>query len=92
MKFAGENRSTRGETCPSATLSITNTTWTDPGSKPGLTTCATGKTVTQEGVTHYPSSVFIVLSDFSIGGMRTSGGTQRVVWWCVNLFWNFRFS
>jgi hypothetical protein len=29
MKFTGE-------TCPSATLSITNPTWTDPGSNPGL--------------------------------------------------------
>jgi hypothetical protein len=25
-----------GKTCPSATLSATNTTWTDPGSNPGL--------------------------------------------------------
>jgi hypothetical protein len=36
MKLTGENRSTRGKTCPSATLSTTNPTWTDPGSKPGL--------------------------------------------------------
>jgi hypothetical protein len=34
MILTGENRSTRGKTCPSATLSTTNT-WTDPGSKPG---------------------------------------------------------
>jgi hypothetical protein len=32
MKLTGENRSTRGKTCPSATLSTTNPTWTDPGS------------------------------------------------------------
>jgi hypothetical protein len=32
MKLTGENRSTRGRTCPSATLSTTNPTWTDPGS------------------------------------------------------------
>jgi hypothetical protein len=25
-----------GKTCPSATLSTTNPTWTDPGSNPGL--------------------------------------------------------
>jgi hypothetical protein len=31
-----ENRRTRGKTCPSATLSTTNPTWTDPGSNPGL--------------------------------------------------------
>ena len=36
MKLTGENRSTQGETCPSATLSTTNPTWTDPGSNPGL--------------------------------------------------------
>jgi hypothetical protein len=27
---------TRGEPCPSATLSTPNPTWTDPGSNPGL--------------------------------------------------------
>jgi hypothetical protein len=32
MKLTGENRST----CPSATLSTTNPTWTDPGSNPDL--------------------------------------------------------
>jgi hypothetical protein len=31
MKLTGENRSTRRKTCPSATLSTTNPTWTDPG-------------------------------------------------------------
>jgi hypothetical protein len=36
MKLTGENRSTRGKTSPSATLSTTNSTWTDPGSNPGL--------------------------------------------------------
>jgi hypothetical protein len=36
MKLTGENRSTRGKTCPSAALSTTNPTWTDPGSNPGL--------------------------------------------------------
>jgi hypothetical protein len=36
MKLTGENRSTRRKTCPSATLSTTNPTWTDPWSKPGL--------------------------------------------------------
>jgi hypothetical protein len=32
----GENRSTRGKTCPSATLSTINPTWTEPGSNPGI--------------------------------------------------------
>ena len=36
MKLTGENRSTRGKTCPSATLSTTNPTWTGPGSNLGL--------------------------------------------------------
>jgi hypothetical protein len=36
MKLTGEKRSTLGKTCPSATLSTTNPTWTDPGSNPGL--------------------------------------------------------
>jgi hypothetical protein len=36
MKLIGENRSTRRETCPSATLSTINPTWTDPGSSPGI--------------------------------------------------------
>jgi hypothetical protein len=36
MKLTGENRSTREKTCPSATFSISNPTWTDPGSNPGL--------------------------------------------------------
>jgi hypothetical protein len=36
MKLTGENRRTREKTCPSATLSTTKPTWTDPGSNPGL--------------------------------------------------------
>jgi hypothetical protein len=36
MKFTGEDRSIRGKTCPSATLSTTNPTWTEPGSNPDL--------------------------------------------------------
>jgi hypothetical protein len=36
MKLTRDNRSTRRKTCPSATLSNTNPTWTDPGSNPGL--------------------------------------------------------
>jgi hypothetical protein len=36
MKLTGENRSTRGKTCPSATLSTTHPTWTDLGSNAGL--------------------------------------------------------
>jgi hypothetical protein len=36
MKLAGETEVLGGKTCPSATLSTTNPTWTAPGSNPGL--------------------------------------------------------
>jgi hypothetical protein len=36
MKVIGQNRSTREKPCPSAILSTTNPTWTNPGSNPGL--------------------------------------------------------
>jgi hypothetical protein len=36
MKLTGKNRSSGRKTCPSATLSTTNPTWTKPGSNPGL--------------------------------------------------------
>jgi len=34
--LTGENWRTQRKTCPSATLSTTNPTWTDPGTNPGL--------------------------------------------------------
>jgi hypothetical protein len=36
MNVTGENRSTRGRNCLSATLSSTNPIWTIPRSNPGL--------------------------------------------------------
>jgi hypothetical protein len=37
MKLTGEKtEKNQGKTCPSATLSTTNPTWTDPGLNPGL--------------------------------------------------------
>jgi hypothetical protein len=36
MILTGENRRTRGKTCPSATLSTTNPTWIDSGANQGL--------------------------------------------------------
>jgi hypothetical protein len=36
MKLTRENRRIRRKTCPSATLSSTNPTWTYSGSSPGL--------------------------------------------------------
>jgi hypothetical protein len=43
MKLAGENRSTRGKTSPSATLSTTNPTRTDLESNPGGKSPATNR-------------------------------------------------
>jgi hypothetical protein len=36
MILTGKNRRTRTESCPSATLSTTNPTLTEPGTNPGL--------------------------------------------------------
>jgi hypothetical protein len=36
LNSQGKTEELGGKTCPSATLSTTNPTWTDPGSKPGL--------------------------------------------------------
>jgi hypothetical protein len=36
MKLTGINQSTQGKPCSNATLSTTNPTWTDRGSKAGL--------------------------------------------------------
>jgi hypothetical protein len=34
--WQGKTEELGEKTCPSATLSITNSTWTDPGAKPGF--------------------------------------------------------
>jgi hypothetical protein len=39
--WEGKNRNTRGRTCPIATRSITNPTWTGPASNPGLRVAST---------------------------------------------------
>jgi hypothetical protein len=36
MIVTGENQRTQRKTYPSATLSTTNPTWTDPGANPGV--------------------------------------------------------
>jgi hypothetical protein len=59
MKLTGENRSTRGKTCPSATLSATNPTWTDPGSNPGLR----GERPATNGLSRGTAYMFISLLD-----------------------------
>ena len=53
MKLIGENQSTRGETCPSATLSTTNPTWTDPGIEPGFR----GERPATNRLSHAPGSI-----------------------------------
>ena len=59
MKFAVENRRTRGKTGHSATLSTTNPTWIDPGSNMGFrgekpaTNRLSHGTALQLGITSY---------------------------------------
>jgi hypothetical protein len=63
MKLTGEHRNTRGETCPSATLFITNATWSDPGLNPGLrgersaTNCLSHGTASYGTCNHFLSSL-----------------------------------
>jgi hypothetical protein len=57
MKLTGENRSTRGKTCPSATLSTTVPTWTDPGSN--LDLC--GERPATNRLSHGTASTFILI-------------------------------
>jgi hypothetical protein len=62
MKLTGENRSTRGKTCPCATLSTTNPTWTDPGSNPGFRGGRPAANRLSHGTAHvisYETSTFI---------------------------------
>jgi hypothetical protein len=47
MKLTRENRSTREKTCPSATLSTTNPTWTDSGSNPATNRLSHGTAMGQ---------------------------------------------
>jgi hypothetical protein len=61
MKLTGEDRTTRGKTCPSATLSTTNPTWTDPGSNPGLRGGRPATIRLKRGTTITPSYEFTLL-------------------------------
>jgi hypothetical protein len=56
--WQGKNRSTWGKTCPSATLSNTNTTWTDPGSNP----CLRGERPATNRLSHSTAIYMRVLS------------------------------
>jgi hypothetical protein len=61
MKLTRENRGTRGKTCPSATLSTTNLTWTNPGSNPGLR----GGRPAVNRLSHVTAYLTLVSSSFS---------------------------
>jgi hypothetical protein len=63
MKLTGENRRPREKTYSSATLSITNPTWTDPGSKPGL---RGGRPVTNRLSHGTASSSPLLLSEYTV--------------------------
>jgi hypothetical protein len=58
MKLTGETRSTRGKTCPSATLSTTNPIWTDLGLNPGLR----GDRPATNGLSHGAAHLGLTLS------------------------------
>jgi hypothetical protein len=78
-----ENQRICTETCPSATLSITNPTWTDPNVNPGLcsevpvTNCLShGTAYLFNRLFTYCSSVFKVIN----GGLLL--GKHLARWWC----------
>jgi hypothetical protein len=55
MKLTGEDRSTRGKTCPSATLSTTNLTWTIRGL--GMTRGPIGRQCIKNLAVYPPDSI-----------------------------------
>jgi hypothetical protein len=67
MKLTGGNRSTRGKTCPCATLSTTKPTWTDPGSNPGLRCERSGT----NRLSHGTVSVYKLVIPDSVGYKNT---------------------
>jgi hypothetical protein len=67
MKLTGENRSTRGKTCPSATLSTTNPTWTDPGSKPDLRGGRPATNRLSHGTAYQKFSYLLIVSSTGFG-------------------------
>ena len=77
MKLTGENRSTRGKTCPSATLSTTNPTLTDPGSNPDLREERPEIILLSHG-TAQPVSVALDL----LYCLKSQAEKERYVWTC----------
>jgi hypothetical protein len=54
MKLTVKNRRIWGKTCPSATLSTTNPTWTDLGSNPALCGERSATNRLNYGTAHWP--------------------------------------
>ena len=70
MKLTGENRSTWGKACPSATLSTTNPKWTDLGSNP----CLRGERPAANRLIHDTAQKrLLALSCLSVCPHRTTG-------------------
>jgi hypothetical protein len=70
--WQGENRSIRGKSCPSATLSTTNPTWTDLGSNPGLRGERSATNCLSHG-TAYPGISLEWLSKTTGNSVRVAG-------------------
>jgi hypothetical protein len=62
MKLTEENRSTRGKTCPSTSLSTTNSTCTQLGSNRGLR----GDRRTTNGLSHGTAFIYFTLLYFTL--------------------------
>jgi hypothetical protein len=96
MKLTGKNRSTPGKTCPSATLSTTNPTWTDPGSNLGLR----GGRPATDGLSHgtaLRSTVTLMSALDGVGGQshapaaltpgKRPGSIVQEAWWTPGPVW-----
>jgi hypothetical protein len=86
MKLTGENRSTQRKTCPSATLSTTNPTWTDPGSNPGLhggrlAANSLSHGMASTGLNHSYPSILWSTSAFPVFSLHFCLGERSVCFW-----------
>jgi hypothetical protein len=82
-----ENRSTGGINLSSATLSIINTTWTEPGSNPGLR----GGRLATNSLSHGTASHCVTnnpILDFSFleASYSRSWSRNLTLWWSLNSF------
>ena len=81
MGLTWENRSTRRKTCPNATLSTTNLTWTNPASNPGLRGYrpATNRLSHDMAVTYTHIALIIVALAMSIRIFRLLSGAAPIL-------------